>query len=122
MNLPFRELALELARHAGSYRELAAVASDEWRRAWKRRLAMLLVGAAAGVAGLAIAWVAGLVTLWDTPWRMAYLMVSSALLLIMGATLLGYAMAHRTAGPSAGLLRSELRKDMELFQEWKSTL
>jgi MFS family permease len=122
MNLPFRELALELARHAGSYRELAAVASDEWRRAWKRRLAMLLLGATAGLSGLAIAWAGGLVALWDTPWRMAYFVVSSALLLIMGAILLSYALARRTPGPSAGLLRSELRKDMELFQEWKSTL
>lgn len=122
MNLRFRALAQELARHAGSYLELASAAAGEWRSAWQRRLAMLLLGAAAGLAGLVIAWAAGLVALWGTPWRMAYLMVSSALLLIAGAALLRRAMAHRTSGATAGLLRSELRKDMELFQEWKSTL
>jgi uncharacterized membrane protein YqjE len=122
MNLPFRELALELARHTGSYGELAAVAVDEWRSAWKRRLAMLLVGAAVGSAGLAVAWVAGLVAIWDTPWRMTYLVVSSAFLLVLGVTFLSFALRRRTSGPSASLLRSELRKDMELFKEWKSTL
>lgn len=122
MNLRFQAVALELARHAGSYVELGAAAADECRSAWKRRLAMLVVGATAGMAGVAVSWAAGLVALWETRWRLTYLLISAALLLAVGAALLYHALARRSSGPAAGFLSSELRKDMELFQQWKSTL
>jgi hypothetical protein len=122
MILRFQAVALELARHAGAYVELGAAAAAEWRSAWKRRLAMLVVGATAGMAGVAVSWAAGLVALWDTRWRLIYLLISAALLLAVGTTMLYYALARRSSGPATGFLRSELRKDLELLQQWKSTL
>ena len=111
-----------LVQHASSYAELGAAAAAEYRRAWARRCVLLLVAVATGIAGIAAAWTTGLVALWDTPWRLAYVAGSAMLLLLVAGISLYLALVPRTAGPSAGLLRSELRKDMELFQEWKRTL
>jgi uncharacterized membrane protein YqjE len=111
-----------LARHAASYVDLSAAAASEWRGAFMRRLALLYVALAAGVAGMAALWGAGLLLLWDTPWRVAYAFITAALLLIVAISALRGALGSRSAGPSSGALKSELQKDMELFQQWKSTL
>jgi len=111
-----------LLQHAGSYAELGAAAAAEYRSAWARRLVMLLVAIVSGIAGIAALWGTGLVALWDTPWRLAYVAGSAMALLIAAGATLYAAFSSRPAGPSSGMLRAELKKDMELFQEWKCTL
>ncbi len=111
-----------LARHAASYMDLGAAAASEWRSALMQRIALLGMALALGVAGLVALWGAGLLLLWDTPWRVAYAFISAALLIIIAFSALRGALGSRSAGPSAGALKSELQKDMELFQQWKSTL
>lgn len=122
MNVRYQVLLLELARHAGSYVELGAAAAGDYRRALERRSLLLLGGVITAVAGLMALWSTGLVALWDSPWRTAYAVVTTFLLLVGAAWALYSAVVPRVAGPSAGLLREELHKDMELFQQWKSTL
>jgi uncharacterized membrane protein YqjE len=120
--LRLRAMALLLLEHASSYAELGAAAVEEYRRALLRRALLLSIGVLLGVAGLAALWLGGLVALWETPWRLAYVMGSAMVLLVIaGATLYG-ALARSEPGPSTGMLRAELRKDMELFQQWKGTL
>lgn len=111
-----------LVQHLGSYLDLGAAAAAEYRSAWLRRLVLLIVGIATALAGAVAMWTAGLVALWDTPWRLAYAGGSALLLLLVAATSLYGAIARRPAGPSIGVLRAELSKDMELFQQWKQTL
>src|SRR5689334_1383030 len=111
-----------LVRHVGSYADLGAAAAAEWRGALGRRLALLWLAFATGIAGVAALWGAGLLLLWDTPWRMTYAFISAALLLVVAISALRGAVGSRSPGPSAGALKSELQKDMELFQQWKSTL
>jgi len=111
-----------LARHTASYVELSAAAASEWRGAWMRRIVMLLVALVASVAGICALWGAGLLLLWDTPWRLYYVLGSALLLLIVAAWALNGAMGRRSAGPSSGALKSELQKDLELFHQWKGTL
>ncbi|HWL62487.1 MAG TPA: hypothetical protein VNQ32_06810 [Steroidobacteraceae bacterium] len=111
-----------LVRHASSYAELAVAAAAEYRVALARRLVLLAVGVVTALAGLFAAWATGLVALWDTPWRLAYVGGSALLLLLVAGTSLYYALSARSPGPSGGVLRSELRKDMELLQEWKRSL
>jgi hypothetical protein len=72
------------------------------------------------VALLAL-WTSGLIAFWDSTWRVPYAAVSGLLLLALGIWLLRSAMAGGSSGPSAVVLRSELQKDMELYQQWKST-
>lgn len=114
-------LLLQLAQHLGSYLELGVSAATEFRSAWARRVVLVLVAAALAIAGVAALWAAGLVALWDSAWRLPYLIASSVLLLGGAAGALYCAMG-RAAGPSSGILRAELQKDMELFQEWKRTM
>lgn len=111
-----------LVRHASSYAELAAAAAAEYRSALARRLVLLAVGMVTAVCGLFAAWATGLVAVWDTPWRLAYVGGTALLLLVVAGASLYYALAARTAGPSSGVLQAELRKDMELLQEWKRSL
>jgi H+/Cl- antiporter ClcA len=111
-----------LMRHASSYVELGAAAAAEIRNAWARRIVLLLVGLIAGLVGVVALWATGLVALWDSDWRLAYVAGSAMVLLVTAAGTLWGALARRPAGPSSDVLQSELRKDMELFQEWKSTL
>jgi uncharacterized membrane protein YqjE len=111
-----------LVRHASSYVELAAAAAVEYRSALARRLLLLAVGLVTAVAGLLAAWATGLVALWNTPWRLAYVGGSALLLLVVAGVTLYYALLSRPAGPSSRVLRSELEKDMELLQEWKHSL
>ncbi len=118
----FHALLLELARHLSSYVELGAAAAAEYRSAWIRRAVLALLAMALGIAGLAALWVAVLVALWDTPWRLAYVIASGVVSLALGAAALYGAMAWPTGGPATGVLKSELNKDLELFQQWKSTL
>ena len=65
---------------------------------------------------------AGLLLLWNTPWRLAYVLASAVVLLIVAICALRGAVGSRSPGPSTGALKSELQKDMELFHQWKSTL
>ncbi len=111
-----------LLRHASSYSELAVAAAAEYRRALARRLLLLAIGTVAALAGVFAAWATGLVALWDTPWRLAYVGGSALVLLVVAGACLYYALSARSPGPSSGVLRSELRKDMELLQEWKRSL
>jgi len=111
-----------LARHTASYVELGAAAAAEWHGAWMRRIVLLLVALVAGIAGICALWGAGLLLVWETPWRLYYVLGSAVLLLIIAAWALGGAMGRSSAGPSSGALKSELQKDLELFHQWKSTL
>lgn len=115
-------MALLLLEHASSYAELGAAAAAEYRRDLIRRLVLLCVGAFTAVAGLAALWITGLIAVWDTGWRLAYAMGSAMVMLVGAATALYCALARSDPGPSVGLLRSELRKDLELFEQWKATL
>jgi len=111
-----------LARHAASYVELGAAAATEVRGAWMRRFLMLWVALATGIAGVAALWGSGLLLVWNTPWRVAYAFITAAVLLIVALWALRGALGRASAGPSAGALKSEFEKDMELFHQWKSTL
>lgn len=116
-----RALLLALARHLGTYFELGAAAAVEYRRAWIRRIVLLLVATTTCLAGCMALWVAGLVALWDTPWRLTYVVTSGVVLLAVAAVT-ALAGTTRAAGPFTGVLKTELRKDAELFQQWKSTI
>jgi len=111
-----------VAQHLGSYMELGSAAAAEFRSALARRLAFVVVAVLAGTVGLAVLWSAGLLAAWDTPWRMLYVVMSGVLLVVAAGWALWRAVATTRSSPSAGILRSELHKDMELFQQWKSTL
>jgi hypothetical protein len=114
-------LLLQLAQHLSSYLELGVSAATEFRSAWVRRVVLVLVAASLAIAGVAALWGAGLVALWDSPWRLPYV-IGSGLLLIGGAVLALYQALGRASGPSSGILKAQLQKDMELFQEWKRTM
>jgi hypothetical protein len=120
--MPTHALLLQLARHLLCYLQLGATAAVEYRSAWVRRIVLLLVGVATAIAGLVAAWIAGLVAVWDTPWRLFYVAASALLLLVVAAVSFYRALSPPAAGPAARIFRAELRKDMELFQEWKSTI
>ena len=111
-----------LAQHIGSYLELVAGAMDEYRGAWVRRLALALVAVMTGIAGAAALWATGLIALWNTPWRLAYVLISAVILLVTAVWSLRAALMERVSGPRSRVLRSELQKDMELFEQWKSNL
>ena len=110
------------ARHLASYLELGAAAASEFRSALARRLAFVVVAVLAGTVGLAALWSAGLLAVWATEWRMLYVLATGAALVVIAAWSAWRAVTATRGGPSAGILRSELNKDMELFQQWKSTL
>jgi hypothetical protein len=114
-------LLLALAAHLGSYLELGAAAAAEVRRSWIRRALLAVLAATACLAGAGALWLVGLLALWDTQWRLAYVVITAGLLLLAAAAATMCAVARRPAGPFTGVLQSELRKDVELFQEWKST-
>ena len=120
--MPTQAILLQLARHLSCYLQLGATAAGEYRSAWARRLALLLEALAAAGAGLVALWIAGLVGLWDTPWRLPYVVLSATLLLGVAVVAAYYAMREQVAGPAAQVFGTELRKDLELLQEWKSTL
>jgi hypothetical protein len=110
-----------LVRHLASYVELGTAAAGEMRNALARRVACALAGMTLAIVGLLALWASGLISVWDTTWRMPYAAFSGLLLVIVAIVLLRSATANGSSGPSAGILRSELQKDMELFQQWKST-
>jgi uncharacterized membrane protein YqjE len=120
--LRLRAMALLLVEHASSYAELGAAAAAEYRRALIRKLVLLVIGALTCVAGLAALWTAGLIAVWDTGWRLGYAVGSALVLLAIAGASFYCALARQQIGPSGGMLRSELRKDMELFRQWKATL
>lgn len=111
-----------LVQHLGCYLDLGAAVAAEYRSAWARRLAWLVVGVATGIAGMVALWATGLVALWDTPWRLWYVAGSALLLLGIAAIALHGALNGRPSGAAADALRAEFTKDMELFQQWKQTL
>jgi hypothetical protein len=116
-----RALLLALFRHLGTYFELAAAAAVEYRSAWIRRVALALLAAITCMAGCVALWGAGLVALWDTPWRLTYVVTSAVVLLIV-SVVAAFAAAAPAAGPLGRVLRTELRRDVELFQQWKNTI
>src|SRR5690606_6455596 len=119
-----RALALlaPLGSHLASYAELGAAVAQEYRATWMRRLLWAAVALVAGVTGLAAAWLIGLVALWDTTWRLTYVMVSTAVLLLVAGTAAALALAAPQRGHATGLLRQELRRDRELLATWTRTL
>lgn len=110
-----------LVQHVGNYTDLGAAAATEYRDTLARRLLLTVVAVVAGITGLAALWATGLVALWNTPWRLLYLGVTAALLVAVALWALGGALSSRIDGPSVRLLKAELRKDLELFEQWKST-
>lgn len=115
-------LLRSLAEHLGSYVELGSLAAAEYRDVWLRRLLLAVIVVLAGVTGLTLAWIAGLIALWDTPWRLGYVIASAVLLLATAAFAL-YRLRTATAyGPPVTVLKSELLKDRELFEQWKQKL
>jgi hypothetical protein len=119
--MPSQALLLQLAQHLGSYLELGASAMTELRSAWVRRVVLAIIAAALAIAAVAALWGAGLIALWETTWRLPYV-IATGVLLLGGAVFSLYCAVERPAGPSGSMLRAELQKDMELFQEWKRTL
>lgn len=113
-------LAQLLVQHLGNYAGLGAAAAVECRGAIARRVLLALVAAVAGFTGLVALWATGLVALWNTPWRILYLGVSAALLLALAIWALGVALARPADGPAVRVLKSELSKDLELFEQWKN--
>lgn len=112
-------LIRSVAEHVGSYVELGSMAAAEYRDVWLRRLLLAVIVTLAGVTGLVLAWVAGLIAVWDTGWRLAYVVISAVLLFATAGVAL-YRLRKRTPdGPSVTVLRSELIKDRELFEQWK---
>ena len=120
--MPYQALLLQLVRHLGCYVQLGASAAIEYRSTWLRRALLLLIAVVAGTAGLTALWMAGLVALWDTQYRLTYVIVTAATVLVIAGVALYLVLSKASAGPAADVLGSELRKDMELFLQWKSTL
>jgi hypothetical protein len=114
-------LAQLLAQHLGNYAGLGTAAAVEYRNAVARRLVLALVAAVAGFAGVAALWTTGLAALWDTQWRLVYIGASAAVLLATAFWALGAAMTDPADGPAVRTLKSELNKDLELFEQWKRT-
>ena len=112
-------LLRSLAEHLGSYLELGSMAAAEYRDVWLRRLLLAVVVAVAGITGIVLAWIAGLIALWDTPWRLRYVIASAVLLLISAAIALYRLRSATEYGPYVNVLKSELAKDRELFEQWK---
>jgi uncharacterized membrane protein YqjE len=115
-------LLLQIARHLGCYVQLGAEAASEYRSTWVRRAVLALVAVATCTVAATAVWAAGLVAMWDTPWRLAYVATTAALLVIAAIVLCIRAFSSPRQGAAAGIFESELRKDVELFQQWKSTL
>ncbi len=120
--MPTHALLLQLGRHLLCYLQLGATAAAEYRSAWVRRIVMLLVGTMVAVIG-----VRGVVG--RGPGRpMGYAMAAGLCGRQRAAAggrsrvMLYRALTPPAAGPAARIFRAELRKDMELFHEWKSTL
>jgi MFS family permease len=111
-----------LVRHLGTYVELGAEAASEVRSAWMRRIVLGMIAAVAFIGGSCALWLAGLMAVWNSNWRMAYVVGSAVMLLLFAAVAGVVAMARPAGGPVTGALKSELRKDAELFQEWQSTI
>ncbi|MEJ0099120.1 MAG: hypothetical protein WDO12_04995 [Pseudomonadota bacterium] len=115
-------LLLQLARHLGCYVQLGAEAASEYRSTWVRRAVLALIAVATCTVAATAAWAAGLVALWDTPWRLAYAATTATVLVIAAIVLCLRAFTSPRSGAAASLFESEIRKDVELFQQWKSTL
>jgi uncharacterized membrane protein YqjE len=111
-----------LAKHLGSYTELGAAAASEYRGTLKRRMKWAAAALISAAAGLAATWMIGFVAFWDTRWRLAYVVVSAGVLLAFAGFAAYAALVARPQGAASGVLRDELRKDRELFQEWTRTL
>jgi hypothetical protein len=113
---------LALARHLGAYIELGAEAACEVRNAWVRRIVLAWLAGVAFFAGSCALWLAGLMAVWETGWRMAYVLGTALLLLAFAVVAWIVATTRPAPGPATGTLKSELYKDAELFQQWKDTM
>lgn len=111
-----------LAQHLAAYAELGVAAAGEYRAAWMRRVCWMLVAAFFGLFGLVAAWMIGVAWFWDTPWRLTYVIASAAVLLLVAIIAAILAVSKPHPGQAAGLLREELNKDRELWQEWTRTM
>lgn len=122
--IAFRALAAlgPLTQHLGSYAQLGVAAAGEYRTAIARRLCWAVVAAVFGMAGLAATWMIGLVAFWDTPWRLTYVIVSAVVLLAVAGIAVYLAMSVVMNGGATRVLRRELHKDRELFEEWTRNL
>ncbi len=115
-------LLLQLARHLGCYVQLGAEAASEYRSTWVRRAVLALVAVATSAVAAMAAWAAG------SCCPMGYPM-AAGLCRSHGGRAGGRShcavLPRVHAAPQRhrrGNLESELRKDVELFQQWKSTL
>ena len=115
-------LLAPLGSHLASYAELGAAVAGEYRAALIRRLVWAAVALIAGMAGLAAAWMIGLVAFWDTPWRLTYVIASAAALLLVAGIAAALALMSPRRGPAACLLREELNRDREVIAEWTRTV
>jgi uncharacterized membrane protein YqjE len=98
-------LLRSLAEHLGSYVELGSLAAGEYRDAWLRRLLLAVVVVLAGMTGLALAWIAGLIALWDTPWRLVYVIATAVVLLAAAAVVVEDVVKDREVPFSVELLK-----------------
>ena len=114
-------LAPLLVRHLASYAQLGAAAASEYRGACARRLLLLVFGVVGAVTGVEALWTAGMMALWDTPWRAMYAFGSAAVLLVAAIAMLMGAMSAGVPGPSTDALKGEVLKDLELFRQWKGS-
>lgn len=112
-------LLRSLAGHLGSYVQLGMLAAAEYRDVWLRRLLLAVIVVLAGVTGLTLAWIAGLIALWDTPWRLLYVIATAVVLLAIAAIALYRLRTATGYGAPVNVLKAELLKDRELFEEWK---
>ncbi len=111
-----------LAHLLSSYAQLGVAAAGEYRTALVRRLCWAAIALVAGLAGLAATWMIGLAVFWDTQWRLTYVIVSAAVLLLLAGISAALALSSLRPGRAAGLMREEFNKDRELFAQWTRTL
>lgn len=107
-----------LTQHLGSYAQLGAAAAGEYRTGLARRLCWAAVASVLGLFGLAAAWMIGLVALWDTPSRLTYVIASAVILLVLAGIAAYLAVSVVMDGAATRVLKRELHKDKELFEEW----
>lgn len=122
--IAFRALAAlgPLTQHLGSYAQLGVAAAGEYRAAIARRICWAVAAVVFGLAGLAATWMIGVVAFWDTPWRLTYVIASAVVLLVLAGIAAYLAMSVVLGGGATRVLRTELHKDRELFEEWTRSL
>jgi uncharacterized membrane protein YqjE len=103
----------------GLYAPLIVDAAGETGRAIRHRLlyaAMALAFAAAAVISL---WVLGLALSWNTPWRIEYLIATTAGFAIIAFICARLGINRGRAGPSTRTLKTEIDNDLRMLQQWR---